>query len=790
VFNKSMEHASTVQTRLHAIFGEQEWDAMAKSYWIRQALDLLLSVVESGAAQRAARRRLRAAAAAAAPRRRLPQVALRDDDAEPFRNFVQQQSTFLAALPQLSLLDDMLSPLKDLLHQDVTLASYLWQLLFPQLWHQLTTSERRVLGDEISSVLQKDYQLQSRQPPNVACTLLDGLSRCAVPPPVKPELLRFVGRTFGAWHISLAMLERQLAPYCGAPATGALSAAAPARDERSEHAFDAALDLLLPLGERDLWYGLWQRRAAMPATRAALRLQQHKRWAHAQAQYFEVMEAELTGADEAARSVSTSESALWQNEWIEAAKRLGQWELLTEFAKQNDMTDLLVDAAWHVPDWATFKDGVRRKLAVTNDDPDAKIAQGYLLIYEQKTSEVEAVYAQAAIAALQRWKAMPFVSLRAKTSLLNTFQALVELKESARLARDLVGKNRDSIAMEVKARLGAWRERLPNEWEDMRSWSDLIVWRQFVYSLAMTAYSPSAERPYPPGVAYMGHHETAWSIYTLARVARRQGLVDISLTMLDRLLQLPQLETPVAFNKLREHALCHFQLPPSQYRGALQVLEQAQLNFFTPEMRAELSQLRGVFLSRLADDNVPPTDANAAFASAVAICPDLAQGWISWGAFCDAQLRVHGHRAYAQYSMACHLEACRADAQRSFDALPHALWLLTFKGEPPSGAPPSSAADADGELTRMLAAFERHSLALPSWIWLAWLPQLVAGSARARARSFTACSSASRSSTRRCSCLRCASTRCCSASATAARSPARATAASASATPPCRRIAT
>jgi hypothetical protein len=189
VFNKSMEHASTVQTRLHAIFGEQEWDAMAKSYWIRQALDLLLSVVESHG-PRSVQLAGGCAQPPPLPRRGVEHasVVLRDDDAEPFRRFMQQQSAFLVALPQLSLLDDMLSPLKDLLHQDVTLASYLWQLLFPQLWHQLTTSERRVLGDEISSVLQKDYHMQSRQPPNVACTLLDGLSRCAVPPPVKPEL--------------------------------------------------------------------------------------------------------------------------------------------------------------------------------------------------------------------------------------------------------------------------------------------------------------------------------------------------------------------------------------------------------------------------------------------------------------------------------------------------------------------------------------------------------------------------------------------------------------------------
>jgi hypothetical protein len=70
VFNRQIAHAATVsvrvcgacdappcicvctcdvscmiaQQRLDYIFGEQKWESMAKSFWMRQALDLLLSV--------------------------------------------------------------------------------------------------------------------------------------------------------------------------------------------------------------------------------------------------------------------------------------------------------------------------------------------------------------------------------------------------------------------------------------------------------------------------------------------------------------------------------------------------------------------------------------------------------------------------------------------------------------------------------------------------------------------------------------------------------------------------
>ena len=199
-------------------------------------------------------------------------------------------------------------------------------------------------------------------------------------------------------------------------------------------------------------------------------------------------------------------------------------------------------------------------MVASPDDPDAKIANGYLLIYDKKpTSDIEAVYAQAALCAMNRWKALPLVSLRAKLPLLNTFQSVVELKESARIARDALGPQRNSTVQEVKQRLQMWRARLPNTWEDVRSWWDLIAWRQFVYSLVNTAYQPF-ESSNMSVVAHTGHHETAWSINKLAHVARKHGLVQSCLKLLSLIYSLPNIQVTDAFAKLREQAKCYFQV--------------------------------------------------------------------------------------------------------------------------------------------------------------------------------------------------------------------------------------
>jgi hypothetical protein len=142
-------------------------------------------------------------------------------------------------------------------------------------------------------------------------------------------------------------------------------------------------------------------------------------------------------------------------------------------------------AAWQTQNHSLFREAVRRTNVALPDSATAKIALGYVYIHEQvreggclrmsecygscvcvctcagvaqNFAEIEPLYANAVLAAMQQvrafalrssrcahitrtsqWKAVPVVSLRAKVPLLAMFRAIVEMKDAVRVARDTSG---------------------------------------------------------------------------------------------------------------------------------------------------------------------------------------------------------------------------------------------------------------------------------------------------------------------------------------------------------------
>jgi len=54
--------------------------------------------------------------------------------------------------------------------------------------------------------------------------------------------------------------------------------------------------------------------------------------------------------------------------------------------------------------------------------------------------------------------------------------------------------------------------------------------------------------------AFLGYHETAWTINRFAHIARKNGLIDVCLASLTKIYTLPNIEIQDAFFKLREQA--------------------------------------------------------------------------------------------------------------------------------------------------------------------------------------------------------------------------------------------
>ena len=47
-----------------------------------------------------------------------------------------------------------------------------------------------------------------------------------------------------------------------------------------------------------------------------------------------------------AADVSRSEELLWEEEWLKSARQLCQWDMLSDFGREMDNADVMLDTSW------------------------------------------------------------------------------------------------------------------------------------------------------------------------------------------------------------------------------------------------------------------------------------------------------------------------------------------------------------------------------------------------------------------------------------------------------------
>ncbi|KAL6045043.1 putative transformation/transcription domain-associated protein [Balamuthia mandrillaris] len=690
---------------------------------------------------------------------------------ESKESLLQQHEQFLS-VAQSYRTRDLLQPLSKLIHWKDDMAFHVWTILFPALWSQLGKDEQAQLVTPLVSLLSKDYHAQQKlMQPNVVQTLLTALSACNPMPDIPVKLIKYLGKSFNVWHVATLMLESKvntLMVHNSLPTRmslmrplsndrveemmeeeqaedGPSATSGDRRDGEKEEdrAYEALAELYQLLSEEDLYAGLMIKRACTPLTRAGIVAEQHGLWQKSQDLFFYAMEtsqqqthnptssAAMTTAGGSNQQLTTSPSsrselALWEDHWVHCAKHLNQWDTLNEFARAQNHTELLLESAWKVEDWNAMKECLVKYCSPNNmmlpDSPQLKLYQSYMAVHEAKPQDVEGLCAIAIQLCLRQWQGLPAMTpLLAHVPLLQSFQQIVELRESAQVIREINANNRHQAIPEIKNILNTWRERLPNKWEDIIVWNDLLSWRQHVFTLINAAFQPLVE--VNSAVAYIGHHEIAWTINTFSHVARKHGLVDVCLNSLSKIYSLPNIEIQDAFVKLREQVKCYFQLP-TLYRTGLDIINSTNLDYFGPQQKAEFFQLKGEFLDRMAYHE----DANMAFSTAVSIFDGLAHGWISWGRFADRQFleymtpsnkddkeAANKRLMWAEYSLNCYLQAIRSNTSNAKKLISRVLWLLHFD---------------DPATARLAKSLEIYGENLPIWIWIPWIPQLFSSLSR------------------------------------------------------------
>lgn len=704
ILNNSLD--SNALKRLNYVIADQNWEYIGESQWLNQALQILYGGMKPTGLTLS--KRDFTTASLSEIMEAVPKTYKRDDGLIPesLHTFVERRIQFVQSISKITA-QQLFKPLSEIQYKSPELVHKMWVNLFPLVSSAIPKKEKIDFLRAMVLLLSKDYHnRQMEVSPNVVQSLLEGASKHEQLP---PHLVKYLGKSFNSWYPAIRNLET----IYEKPLTDSL--------RTSQSNLDALAEMYAGLQEDDMFYGLWRRRAKYSETNTAVSYEQCGLWSRAMQMY----ESAQIKARSGALPYSEAEYALWEDHWILCAQKLQQWEILTELAKHESFTDLLLECGWRVADWTADKEPLEQSIKTVMDVPTPRrqIFETFLCLqgYAQKADTMQNLSKccdEGIQLALRKWNSLPERLTGAHIPLLHTFQQYVEFMEASQVYTSLQNtnvRNLDTMSQELKGVLQAWRERLPNLWDDINIWGDLVTWRKHAFNVINSTYIPLIPALQREGnnnnnnsnsFAYRGYHEIAWIINRFAHVARKHSMTEVCLSQLHKIYSLPNIEIQEAFLKLREQAKCYYQ-NPNEYQTGLDVISNTNLIYFVSQQKAEFFTLKGMFLSKLNVDN----EANHAFATAVQIDLYHPKAWAEWGYFIDRSFQKNPNDInQASIALNCYLQAAGLYKNgKTRKILGRILWLMSIE-------------DDSGTIAKV---FEKFHGEVPVWYWITYIPQLL-----------------------------------------------------------------
>ena len=502
-----------------------------------------------------------------------------------------------------------------------------------------------------------------------------------------------------------------------------------------------------------------------------------------------------SAADEPLSDVSFLELSLWEERWVEACKQLTYWPVLKAYAEGVQDATLHADACSKLADWDTLKSLLNKPALQT-----AALYNERVKLYEVECavmdfklsshtmSSLEGSNTSSAVSLLlKRWLMLPggLTSYRAHERLLADAQRLREVREAIAVAHAVLNSISRAQRPDLKPVLGTWRERLPNVWEGLPVWDNILTWRHHVFNATVDRLTShllgdlSAEEG-------SDLHDATWTVIKVADTARKLDLPGVCALTLSRLMEVRSLDLNDAFAKARQQMIVA--LPAARQglyscdarvvlRGALSLLNCTDMGLFDSNQKAELLRMKGLYWWELGPGPVdvlagtgqggaaaPSTGqqdcwlrANEQFAAAVKVDAGWAKAWLTWGRFLHA---VHDAALFPILS-GLKQESDKARARRGASGVLESL--PAPEGSPHAPLPESGALtgsmvlplaqqaivamllavnhrckDAAMQLSHVLALMDndvegsplgavlnKYGAQVPSWLWVAWVPQLL-----------------------------------------------------------------
>ena len=612
--------------------------------------------------------------------------------------------------------------LRTMIHADPPLCVELLQVLLPAAWKNLPSDPvRSKLARGIEFLLSRPYHAQfmgnrntldDERCSNAVRAFLNGFSRVKPVPILDLDLLVSLAESYNCWYEIILLLESQYPAVKSLPLGERMLAA-------MRHCFGK-------LDEENIWMGLSTYSCKVPRGLHVLSRDVYGMMSEAMSGY-----ADLLGSVEAQEiDPSDFEMSLWEERWIDINKDLCQLEAVTEFASVAGTPRLQLECAWKKQDWSKVRSlcGSNALLpAIEAGDPVVKMSETLLAVADGKLTDVENLHAQTAQLCLYKWQLLPRLgcSSLSHSSLLHFFHRLVEIRESGQIMVETSNHSNGRTLPDLKNLLNAWRHRLPNDWERLSSWDDVFAWRAHMF----TAITSNFQWSEPNSLAAL--HDRPWTVIRMAKTARKQGMRDVSLLLLNKTAEERAMNVSDAFLKLREQILAYYNLQNDRERhGGLNLINTTNLSFFDENQKSEIFRLKAKFLASLGGKS----KANQAYCHSVQVSETHARAWTCWGQLCsslgaiaerqateeasgererpgsDSQSSAAKVPEYLAQGMGCFLEAVHIDPhEQARIYIPKCLWMLTKDS-------------AKGILRLTL---EDRGSTVPAWVWLPWTPQLL-----------------------------------------------------------------
>jgi transformation/transcription domain-associated protein len=315
--------------------------------------------------------------------------------------------------------------LKELSHADQRVAVELWVQLFPQAWKSLNEDSRIALVRPLTSFLSQHYHRKQLKHGggfgyrrNIIQAMLNGILYCRPMPYLPAELIRFLGKTYNAWHTSIAICEQQV--FHNEKLKGI----------DLQQWSEALESLYVELNEKDYGRGIQQMLCKSKETQVSLDLQANGQWKQAQ----EILTNAIS--EHAARDLSTYETNGWRKDWVECCRQLAEWDVLKLYCASADEPNVLMECAWKSPDWSLVKSLFKTPSVVAKvedallPDINTSMLRIYTEIKNWNLDEVDMYYNEAVQIVLRKWQSLPASTSASHIPLFQRFQNIVELQES------------------------------------------------------------------------------------------------------------------------------------------------------------------------------------------------------------------------------------------------------------------------------------------------------------------------------------------------------------------------